>query len=266
MADIRTMLDCLWQDYATLNPRAKAVHDLLTARGERVSNDHIAFRTFDLPETHLWVLAEHFTRLGYRHGGAYDIADKHAVAIHLNPPEPGLPKVFISHLLTSHFSAAFQETVRSLVAQMPTGATGRPDFLWSGMPWQPVPYATYLALKQESEYAAWVAAFGYRANHFTVAVHDLAFTQDIYELNAFLKQNGFTLADSGGEVKGLPSDLLEQSSTLAETVAVRFADGEHAIPACYYEFAKRYPRADGSLFPGFVETSAAKLFDSTTVR
>jgi len=47
----------MWDDYARLNPRAKAVHDLLTARGERVVNDHIAFRTFDLSPVGLPAIA-----------------------------------------------------------------------------------------------------------------------------------------------------------------------------------------------------------------
>lgn len=96
-----------------------------------------------------------------------------------------------------------------------------------------------------------------------MAVHDLKFTQDIRELNRFLKSSGVTLNDSGGEVKGSPDVLLEQSSTMAAPVPVGFDDGVWMVPGCYYEFAKRYPREDGSLFPGFIETSATRLFDST---
>lgn len=263
MTDIRTMLDRLWGDYVTLNPAAGAVYDLLRRHGEQPMNDHVAFRTFDLPGLDIAAIAAHFTDRGYVHGGDYAITEKKVLAVHLEPPEAGLPKVFISHLLTGQCSPALQAAVRGLASHVDLDAVRAPEFLWSGVPWRPVAFATYETLKAESEYAAWVAAFGYRANHFTVAVHDLAFTQDIRALNAFLKANGVTLNDSGGEVKGDPSVLLEQSSTMAEPVPVGFADGTLMAPGCYYEFAKRYPRPDGSLFPGFIETSATRLFEST---
>ncbi len=60
--------------------------------------------------------------------------------------------------------------------------------------------------------------------------------------------------------------LLEQSSTLADKVSVAFSDGELAIPSCFYEFALRYPKADGELYTGFVAASADKIFESTDVR
>ena len=83
------------------------------------------------------------------------------------------------------------------------------------------------------------------------------------EFNQFIKDNGFQLNTSGGEVKGSPEVCLEQSSTLADPVTVDFTDGPRAIPGCYYEFAQRYPLPNGSLFQGFVARSADKIFEST---
>src|SRR5690606_28205315 len=103
-----------------------------------------------------------------------------------------------------------------------------------GRPWK-VTSTIYNELLKESDYAAWVAAFGYRPNHFTVFVNDLKKHHDIFELNAFLKANGFKLNASGGEVKGSREVCLEQSSTLANTIEVEFSDTKLAIPACYYE-------------------------------
>jgi hypothetical protein len=37
----------------------------------------------------------------------------------------------------------------------------------------------------------------------------------------------------------------------------------HEIPTCYYEFARRYPLADGRLYQGFVAASADRIFEST---
>ena len=60
--------------------------------------------------------------------------------------------------------------------------------------------------------------------------------------------------------------LLEQSSTLADEYSVTFSDGDMSIPSCFYEFAKRYPLANGELYTGFVAASADKIFESTNVK
>jgi hypothetical protein len=116
---------------------------------------------------------------------------------------------------------------------------------------------------KESDYAAWVAAFGYRPNHFTILINALKNFTDITDLNNFLKTNGFKLNASGGEVKGSKEVFLEQSSTLANNIKVDFIDGKLDIPACYFEFAKRYPLPNGKLYKGFVANSADKIFEST---
>ena len=96
-----------------------------------------------------------------------------------------------------------------------------------------------------------------------MSVNDLPGFDSVAAVNAALKRAGYALNDSGGEIKGSPEVLLEQSSTLADRVPVRFSDGEQVIPGCFYEFACRYPQADGSLYQGFVEASADKIFEST---
>ena len=82
-------------------------------------------------------------------------------------------------------------------------------------------------------------------------------------MNEFLKKEGYTLNSSGGEVKGTPEQLLEQSSTLADRVEIVFIEGTFSVPSCYYEFAKRYPEKDGKLYSGFIAKSADKIFEST---
>mgnify|MGYP001471310139 CR=1 FL=1 len=79
----------------------------------------------------------------------------------------------------------------------------------------------------------------------------------------FLKSKGFKLNSSGGEVKGTPHVFLEQSSTLANRVEVKFTDGKKEIPSCYFEFAKRYALDSGELYQGFIAKSADKIFEST---
>jgi hypothetical protein len=83
--------------------------------------------------------------------------------------------------------------------------------------------AEYESLLRESEYAAWVAAFGFRVNHFTVNVNALTTFPDLLSLNAFLLDHGFTLNESGGAIKGTPADRLEQSSTRADEIEIECA-------------------------------------------
>src|SRR5690606_16585787 len=128
------------------------------------------------------------------------------------------------------------------------------DFLYSGTHWQ-VSQAEYKQLLAESEYAAWMSAFGFRANHFTVSVNYLPHFETLEAVNQTLKDNGFELNGSGGEIKGSPEVYLEQSSTMADRHPVAFSDGELTIPSCFYEFAKRYEIAPGQLYTGFVAAS-----------
>ncbi len=146
--------------------------------------------------------------------------------------------------------------------QVNPALTGEVDFLFSGRPWD-LSFSEYIELLQVSEYAAWTAAFGYRANHFTVSINHLLTFFEIESLNAFLQDQGFRLNQSGGLVKGTPEQLLEQSSTLADMVHVEFSDTEHTIPGCFYEFAKRYPQSNGRLYQVFIAASADKIFEST---
>jgi hypothetical protein len=174
--------------------------------------------------------------------------------------------VFISELKVEEFSPRLQQIARGLIEQVPGDFPRRPDFPAIGRPWR-ISYGDYETLRAESEYAAWVAAFGFRANHFTVLVNALKSFPTLQSLNNFLKQSGYKLNTSGGEIKGSSQILLEQSSTLADQVEVDFSDGRRTIPCCYYEFAKRYPDPKtGKLFQGFVERSADKIFESTDKR
>ena len=121
-------------------------------------------------------------------------------------------------------------------------------------------------LLEESEYAAWTAAWGYRANHFTVSINYLNNYNTIQSVNETLKKAGFLLNTSGGEIKGTPEVMLEQSATLADEYRVKFSDLEVEIPSCFYEFAFRYNKSNGELYTGFVPSSANKIFESTNRR
>lgn len=263
---ISELLDALWKDYVASTPQAERIHRLLLARGERIRNDHIALRTYDAPGIGITDLARVFESLGWVVApDHYRFEDKKLRARYWKHPDPELPKVFISELCVSELSQATQQRIAALVAQLPAGFGQRVDLPWAGRPWN-VTRAEYQALLAESEYAAWVAAFGFRVNHFTVDVGKLSTFPDLVALNAFLVEHGFILNDAGGIIKGTPAERLEQSSTRADSVEVTFTDATAKIPSCYYEFARRYPLPSGELFQGFVPASADKIFESTDVR
>jgi hypothetical protein len=259
---IHALLDKMWIDYVGINPLAQRIYDLLMKDEKAIINDHIALRTFNHPRLTVDVIAKPFLDSGYVYSGDYHFKEKNLYAKSYLHPNSHLPKIFISELKMECFSKKFQNMVNDLITQIPKGEELSFDFSSSGRPWN-VTTQVYHELLKESDYAAWVAAFGYRPNHFTVFVNEMSKFKSIPELNEHLKAHDFKLNSSGGEIKGSPEVLLEQSSTLANNIEVQFADGVLTIPACYYEFAKRYPQKDGSLYQGFVAASADKIFEST---
>lgn len=256
----------LWENYLTVTPSARKIHALLgSSQQDDVINDHIALRTFNLPQIGLEKLAAHFLALGYVESGEYHFEAKKLYAKHFEHPDPKQPKVFISELLLEQCSAELQQIIKALVAQMDPAAVTAENFLYSGKHWQ-LDQASYRTLLAESEYAAWTAVWGFRANHFTVSVNELNNFSSLASVNDALKQAGFALNTSGGEIKGSPEVLLEQSSTLADEAVAEFTDGDQLIPSCFYEFALRYAMPNGKLYTGFVAASADKIFESTNVR
>ncbi|MCL7943801.1 DUF1338 domain-containing protein [Marinobacter sp. ATCH36] len=261
--DRDTLFGRLWDNYCEVTPSAEDIHRLLDdTQGGEIVNDHIALRTYNLEKVNLDKLAAHFLALGYQEGGDYHFEAKKLFAKHYEHPDPTAPKVFISELLVEQCSESLQAIIENLVNQMDPEAVTADDFLYSGRHWN-VDHSTYQALLGESEYAAWVAAWGFRANHFTVSINALSRFRTVAEINQVLKDNGYRVNSSGGEIKGSPEELLEQSSTMADRAKVQFADKAAAIPSCFYEFALRHPGPDGRLYSGFVAASADKIFEST---
>jgi hypothetical protein len=253
----------LWETYTSRNPSAKKVHELFESKGENVINDHIAFRTFDDPRVNIDVLARPFLANGYEYRESYKFEEKKLTAKHYEHPGEDMPRIFISQLETSNFSDFLQDTVKKCIDAIPEDKLNSDELIFAGNLWGTPSHESYEKLRAESEYAAWLYYNGFCANHFTVSVDRLRNFGGIREVNEFLKENGFLMNDSGGEVKGSPESLLEQSSIKADIVNGKFAEGEFDITGCYYEFAKRYPGPDGKLFSGFIAKSADKIFEST---
>lgn len=262
-AQVIKLFNNIWQQYLVVTPSAKKIHQLL-GNGKDVINDHVAYRTFNLDKVNLEKLANHLLSIGYTECGQYDFTAKKLTAKHFEHSNNTMPKVFISELRVEEFSDKVQRIIHKLVSQLPENISAQENFLYSGRTWE-VSSTDYQALLAESEYAAWLSAWGYRANHFTVSINHLDNFDNIIAVNNCLKEAGYNLNSSGGEIKGNEEVKLEQSSILADKAVVEFTDKSLEIPSCFYEFAKRYPQANGEIYTGFVAASANKIFESTNV-
>lgn len=263
---IERIFASLWQDYTGLNQNVSKIHELIESHGEKIVNDHVAFRTFSRPGIQIEDLSKFFLDLGYTYGEEYHFTEKKLRACHLNAPDPSLPKVFISELLLDQCSEKLVDIVDAILSQVDLAIFEVPDFLWQGRPWAPISFQVYDFLRQESEYAGWMYVFGYRANHFTVNVNELKHFDRLESLNSMLKESGIILNTSGGEIKGSKEVYLSQSSTIADKVPVEFVEGTYSVPSCFYEFALRHELPSGELYGGFVAGNADKIFESTNAQ
>lgn len=252
----------MWRDYQEIAPNVSKIKSLIESAGNTVQNDHIAFRTYNIAPINIASLTPLITALGYEAFDTYNFVQKRLSATSFVHPDGG-PRIFISELRVEEFSDETQTIVHALISQIESGAVSDADILYRGKLWEPISHGAYLAMREETEYGAWVAAHGLRPNHFTVAVNDLTTFKDLPALLEFVKSKGFELNASGGEIKGSPEVMLEQGSTMADSISVEFSDGTFEIPTCYYEFAYRHLANDGKLFNGFVTGSADKIFEST---
>jgi len=251
----------LWSDFAAIAPQAAAISSRLEAHGEQVKNDHVAFRTFNQAPIALDRLEPLVLGLGYSVLDEYRFHDKHLRARAYVCP--GWPRIFLSELVLEELSGWAQGVIGQLLGQVPPDFAAAPSVFWAGRPWAPLRFADYERLSNESEYAGWLAALGLRPNHFTVSVNQLGKLSAVGDVLDFVEAAGYRINAAGGRIKGTPDVLLEQGSTLADRVAIEFADGPRVIPTCYYEFALRHPGPDGKLYEGFVPASADRIFEST---
>lgn len=263
-SNLDSIFEKLWVEYLRLNPSVAFIHNKLAEREGVVSlsNDHIALRGFAVPGLGLKELAADFVAEGYFEAGNYEFPSKKVSAKHYEHADSSRPKVFVSELRVQDCSPSIQETLCEILEPL-AGVVERDGPLCIvGRPWK-IAKAQYDALVGESEYAAWTAAHGFRANHHTVSVNDLRTFSSLAEVNDFVSSLGIALNNSGGLIKGSPEEFLEQSSTRSESVTVDFEDQQALIPGCFYEFARRYPLQSGELYHGFISASADKIFEST---
>ncbi|WP_108124745.1 DUF1338 domain-containing protein [Saccharospirillum mangrovi] len=264
---IDTFFDHLWQDYIRMTPQAETIAQALRSRGERIQNDHVAFRTFNRGPIALEKLEPFILDMGYQRYEPYNFAEKKLDAFGYIPPNPEQPRIFLSELRVEELSTGAQRLIDGLIEQIDPNDVSDASIFWRGPLWDVPSWADYQQLAAESEYAAWLSVIGLRCNHFTIDVNALRDIDSIEAINTLVEDLGFAINASGGRVKGTPEVLLEQGSTKASVQPFAFAGGEtHDVTTCYYEFAKRYLNEDGQLYQGFVAASADKIFESTDMR
>jgi Domain of unknown function (DUF1338) len=286
---LKTVLAGLMRRYQERVPdvgraiREMVAHGLIASPDE-IENDHIAFRTMGVPQLGMNSFEKIFVHYGYERRDAYRFAHKKLDAFWYSPPDPKLPRIFVSELRVADLSLEAQAIIGSYTDQVlndPVDALDLNDgravdaFLHSPL-WRLPTLEDFLALQAESEYAAWVIYNRYYLNHFTVSVQNLPEPYDTCAgFNQFLEARGFKLNDSGGTIKQSPDGMLLQSSTVAEMLEVTFAGGEtRQISGSYVEFAERRVLPEFAGLPksqvrrehrreGFEAGNADKIFEST---
>lgn len=283
------VLNGLMARYKERVPGVNAVIKAMIKEGaiespSEIENDHIAFRTMGVPNLGIQSLEKIFLYYGYKRMDHYFFPAKKLDAYWYAPASPAYPRIFISELRVKDLSDEAQQIIHAytdVITSDPVDSLDLNDgevvdhFLHSGL-WKLPTLSNYLALAEESEYAAWVIYNRYYLNHFTVSVHNLEDGYNtIADFNAFLERNGFKLNDAGGKIKISADGMLLQSSTVAEMVHAEFADGvKHFISGSYVEFAERKPLKEFTHLPsvaltrrhrreGFEANNADKIFEST---
>ncbi|EPX58863.1 hypothetical protein D187_003578 [Cystobacter fuscus DSM 2262] len=243
--DATRLLDLLWERYAAEVPYARTFADL---SGGRFRNDHIALRSLARSGGGIALFVHVFERFGWKPAGKYSFPETHLTAIHMSHPE-GLPRVFISELHAEKLSTEAQRLLAALPVDPPAPTSIEALADWFSAPPAPEESAL-LTLERESQYGAWLLAFGRKVNHFTGTVDDVeAWQRRMLEAGVPMKR----------DIEGAPGGDLRQTATHAAPVPVTLRDGRtRSWPYAYFEIAQRAPG-----FDGFLDSQARALFDMT---
>lgn len=263
---VKNFFSLLWQDYLQLTPQATVIQEALKQHNPELINDHVAFRTFDIAGMDIDCLEQYLFSLNYEVLDSYRFPDKHLSACAYIHPDKKIAKIFLSQLHIDQLSEQSQQIISHKLSTSTPLAKDNSLF-YSGRHWGLPSWDEYKILRSESEYAAWLMALGFHANHFTLDVNafntgsDRQF--DWLSLIKLMESNHIAMNPEGGVIKGSPEVLLEQASTIADDIHIEFDQGPKTIKSCFYEFAKRFPQADGQEYQGFVAANANQIFSST---
>lgn len=255
----------LWHQYIRITPQARDIHQLFINFGEVPVNDHVAFRTFADSVISLEILEPKLLDFGFQYFDEYHFEQKHLYARSYVHPLDNT-KIFLSEILWHELSRESQDVIGLYLSKIEKNTLVE---FTSGRLWPTPSLSDYKILEKESEYAAWLLAWGLRANHFTIYINALNKFTEIEKVVGLLENQGYSLNAQGGVIKGSVEQGLMQISTMADEFELEFRDGEkETISSCYYEFAQRFnPKnrsQDKDVYQGFVVSSANNIFESTS--
>ena len=265
---------------------------LIKEQGGTIVNDHIALRSFkDEGGTGgLEVLEPLFLSYGYQKEEPIYINALCLECCWYEPPEDSnWPKVFISEQQVDQLPEAARKliwgTIKNYYSSKPLSTLGLakpekadPQALYEVLenpPWNPssTDYQALLDMAEEDgefrsalQYAAWTLVHAHRWNHFTVLINrsGLEASKSLESFNAWVEGNGFPLNQwNGNQIQGSEDKHLKQSSTVANLVSHRFADGvTQEVPGSFVEFIERF-MVNSDPFRGFIAGNARGIFAST---
>ncbi|MDC0711485.1 DUF1338 domain-containing protein [Stigmatella sp. ncwal1] len=243
--DASRLLELLWNRYAAEVPFARTFVQL---SGGSFRNDHVALRSLARPGGGIALFERVFERLGWKRAGEYTFPETHLAAIYMAHPE-GLPRVFLSELKAEELSPRARQLLAELPEDPPPPEPVEALAEWFSAP-PPPREASLLELEKESQYGAWLLAFGRKVNHFTGSVDDVeAWQQRMREAGVPMKK----------EIEGERGGALRQTATHAAPLTVALQEGgSRSWPYAYFEIAQRSAQFDGFLGP-----QARALFEMT---
>lgn len=294
-----TLLDRLWTRYCGRVEYAAQYAEMVEAKGGRVINDHIAFRTFNTNTGRqppgVQAIARIFEPLGYVQKNRYDFETKKLVAWHWEHRSPDNPKIFISQLEVDKLPKETQKLINDTVADT-EDLLGEDDFKvlsdiargktldrenaqnlvenldnFFNRPWNAPKRNVVTKVDKDSQYAAWTLLHGNTVNHFTAYINgqDVADWPDIEATIAALKNAGIPMKD---ELEGERGGKLRQSSTKAvmeqcDIIEDDGSTGKIEWSYAYYELAERGQVKDengnDTEFTAFLGEQATNLFEMT---
>jgi hypothetical protein len=265
---LNIIFSALFEPYRERVPNVSKITNAMVTNGMIASendivNDHVAFRTLGVPHLGIQSFEKIFLHYGFKKMEHYYFESKKIDAFWYAPPHPSYPRIFVSELRVADLSFEAQEIIKFYIKDIDSDPVDSLDldnaeevgaFFHTPL-WRLPTFAHYNTLANESEYAAWVIYNRYYLNHYTISVHELDEPNNKLEnFNDFLNTIGVKLNDAGGVIKTSGDGFLRQSSSVAEMVKAKFADGiETMIPGSYVEFAER------SILPQFTQIPLAKI-------
>ena len=295
----KELLDRLWERYIKRVSYANKYVELVTQKGGRVVNDHIALRTFNThtgeqPEG-IRAIKHILNCLEYKPAANYKFSKKKLTAVHFEHPDEMFPKIFVSQLEVEQLPDWAQKIINKTVkdtpyilsdnsiellqkvkedGELPTEAA---ELLVADLvqyfrrPWRIPQKEDVLKINDVSQYAAWVLLHGNSVNHFTAFINhqNVAEWPDLETTCKGLEVAGVPMKE---HIEGEKGSKLQQSATKAvkEEVQVK---GEYGVEKiiwtyAYYELAQRSfeEKSSKKLFSGFLGEQAIHLFDMTRTR